>query len=291
MRVGDLGERVDDGQPGVAQVAPGHLSARTPGKIVLGAVLPREEARCEREVREHSQVVLGRELLQRGLVGLPVHQVVVRLQRDGLVEALTIGDVEPGLCALRGVVRDADVADLAGLHQGIERGDSLLERGVLVVEMRVVQVDVVALQARQRRIRRGRDGRGGQTAEVGMLTHLGREDDVVSSAGPGEPVADDGFGFAARIARCERRIRVGGVDQRPTGTEERLDDVVRRGFVGGPPEGVGAERKRENIQVRVSDASHTGNNPSAARTVPASGRHADPDAAEGVRAEPLDLGV
>ncbi len=128
--------------------------------------------------------------------------------------------------------RRADRADLAAVDQVRERGQRLLDVGVGVRPVDLVQVDVVGLQAAQRVLDLGHDPAPGVASLVGIVAHrrrtLGREDDVV--AAPLERLADDLFGLAAGV-------HVGGVDEVDPRVQRLVDDadrVVMVGVADGP---------------------------------------------------------
>jgi hypothetical protein len=79
--------------------------------------------------------------------------VVVRLQDREVGEAVLALELECGGEPLRRVVGGADVADRARLDERVESAQRLLQRRLFVVEVRVVEVDAVGLQALERAAR------------------------------------------------------------------------------------------------------------------------------------------
>ncbi len=211
-----------------------------------------------------------------GFVRLAVNQVVVRLQGDRRGVTVLFGDSQPLPDAIGAVVGDSEIANLAGDDQRVEGFECFFERSLRVVEMRVVQIDAVRLQALQRRLSCGRDVVGLQSLEIGMATHLGGDHDVVLQSPIGDPFPDDRFGFPTGIAGSRRRVRVGGVDEVCTGFGERVEDLEGRLLVRGPSERVAAQAESEDVEVRISDDRHCVELPSmkvvaASRTVPSHG--------------------
>lgn len=124
----------------------------------------------------------------------------MRLQRDRRGVTVLFGDPQPLPDAVGAVVGDSEVANLARDDQCIEGFERFFERSLRVVEMRVVEIDAVRLQAPQRRLSCRRDVVGLQALEIGMATHLGGDDDVVLQSPIGDPFPDDRFGFPTGIA-------------------------------------------------------------------------------------------
>jgi hypothetical protein len=147
-----------------------------------GAVLAGQEAASERPVRHTGQPLADAQVGQVGLVAVALDQAVVRLKRDVAGEALGIGDLERGGQARGAVVGRRDVANLALLDELVERAEGLLELGVRVVGVGVVEIDVVALEPLQRLGRRGADVLSREALAVGLASDLGGQDDV--RAGP-----------------------------------------------------------------------------------------------------------
>ena len=87
--------------------------------------------------RERHQLVLGLARLQR----------VVDLLADEALQAAALGDAQRLHQLPGGVVRAADVADLAGAHQRVERVERLLQRRLPVPLVHLVEVDVVGAAA------------------------------------------------------------------------------------------------------------------------------------------------
>src|SRR4029453_10992506 len=93
---------------------------------------------------------------------------------------LCLGEL-PGVHARR-----ADVARLAGPHDVVEGLHRLLDRGLVVPAVDLVEVDVVGPQPTQRVVDGGQDVLAGQAAVVGARAHreedLGGQDVVVTAA-------------------------------------------------------------------------------------------------------------
>ena len=140
-------------------------------------------------------------------------------------------------------------AHLARLHQLVERADDLLDRHLGLVEVRVVEVDVVGAQAAQGRVGGGLDVDAGQPRVLGVLADLGGDHDVGAVAARLDPLADDGLGLAALVARDPRRVRVGRVEEVAAGGRVRVEHGEGLRLVGGPAEDVAAEGEREDLEV------------------------------------------
>src|SRR3546814_10109962 len=83
--------------------------------------------------------------------------------------------------------------------------------------MSVVEVDIVGPESLQRRLCRGRDTRRLQllAALAGQHPDLGRDQHVVSTPAPLQPLAEQRLGLSALMPRHPGRIYVGRVDHRP----------------------------------------------------------------------------
>jgi hypothetical protein len=108
-----------------------------------------------------------------------------------------------------------------------ERGQRLLDVGVRVRPVDLIEVDVVGLQAAQRVLHLGHDPAPRVAPLVGIiahrLVHLGRQDDVV--AAPLECLAHDLLGLAVGVG-------VGGVNEVDPRVKRLVDDADRVVVVG-----------------------------------------------------------
>ena len=77
----------------------------------------------------------------------------MRLQGRELRKPMRALEIERRSEPPRRVVGGADVADRARLHEGVEGAQRLLQRCLLIVEVRVVEVNAVGLQALERGVR------------------------------------------------------------------------------------------------------------------------------------------
>src|SRR5712671_487425 len=147
------------------------------------------------------------------------------------------------------VIGCADGAHLPLLHQLRVSLQGLIQRGVGVVTMRLIKIDVARLQPSQRIFRRAQNVSLGKTFP--MRSHLepnfGGDDDLVASVTLLEPFADDRFRFTTTIARRESGINVSSVDQIKSGGDERIEQSEGRSLVHRPAEDVPAERQRRYL--------------------------------------------
>src|SRR5207342_3462654 len=82
-----------------------------------------------------------------------------------------------------------------------------------VVEMRLIEIDAVGLQAAQRGLTLTQDVIFFQAAAFAhVLADLGGDQHTVAFAAAFDPITDDSFRLAARITRYPACITVGGVD-------------------------------------------------------------------------------
>src|SRR5258705_1607444 len=151
-----------------------------------------------------------------------------------------------------GCVGDADVADLAGAHQVLERRHRFLDRRVHVPVVQPIEIDVVGLEAAQR-ILAGRDNvLAARSTAVGVsrievAAELRRDDEAVAPGGvASEMIADDLLGVAFRV-------EVRGVDEVAAKLDEAVDDSLRLLDAGTPaeifPEGHPAKANRAEAEA------------------------------------------
>jgi len=146
--------------------------------------------------------------------------------------------VHPGL-------GQADVADLALGDQLGQGADGVLDRGVGVDAVLVVQVDVVGAEPTQRTLDRGADVRGaavedtGAASGVGDHAKLGRHHDLVATASDGP---------AEEFLVGVRPVDLGGVEEGDAQLQCPVDGADGLGVVaagagvgGGHPHGAKAD--------------------------------------------------
>jgi len=149
---------------------------------------------------------------------------------------------------------EAVVADLAGPDETVERAQRLLQRGVRVERVRLVEVDRVNAEPGQRGLERPGEVPSGQPDAVRVGSHretsLGGEHDGFGEVSRSvvEPTADD-------LLRDAGRVDIGSVDQGAAGLDETVQLRVRFGFVGFGAEGHGAERERQHHTAAVAKGS------------------------------------
>ena len=134
-----------------------------------------------------------------------------------------------------------------------QRAERLVDVGVVVGAVDLVQVDVVGAEATQAVLDLGHDPAARAAVRVRVLAHRGeelrREDDVVAAAV--ERLADD-------LLRLARRVHVGGVDEVDPGVEAAVDDPRALVVVGLAPraEHHGAEAVLADLDPGASERSH-----------------------------------
>jgi hypothetical protein len=116
--------------------------------------------------------------------------------------------------------------------------------------VRVVEIDVVGAETREARVGRRGDRARGETAELGVLAHLGRDHDIRSVARVRHPSADDRLGLATRIARNPGGVGIGRVDQVSPAGDEGVEHGPRRRLVARPAERVAPESQGKNGEIR-----------------------------------------
>ena len=137
--------------------------------------------------------------------------------------------------------RGADVADLARRDEVGQRAERLVDVGVGLGAVDLVEVDPVGAEPAQAVLDLAHDPAARVAELVRVVAHravdLRGEHDVVAPAA-GQRLADDLLGLAARVD-------VGGVDEVDAGVERAVDDADRLVVVGVAP---GAEHHRAEAE-------------------------------------------
>lgn len=121
--------------------------------------------------------------------------------------------LEPFAHAFRGEVRQGDVAHTVGSDESVGGAHLIGDRHGLVIEMQVVQVDQIGLQALQRLRQCGLHGRGLQSPPVRLRPHLRGDDQLIAVPALGHPLAQDRLRLAAGVPLDAGRVAVGRVDE------------------------------------------------------------------------------
>ena len=138
-----------DGDLGVGE--PRCAEALVAGDVAVEDGEVGEEAAVQRGVGDEGEpeLLAGRRELP---FGGAVDEVVLHLGGDGGLQTPVVGDPQRAGDLPGGVVGQPDVADLALSDEVVVHGQGLLQRGVRVGVVGVVEVDVVGLQAAQARL-------------------------------------------------------------------------------------------------------------------------------------------
>ena len=243
-------ERLD---PVERLVAEDLVAVRQPsalGARLTAAVLARQQAAREREVREHADpepVADGQELC----LGLPPEQRILVLRAHRPRPAVPLREAVDLLDGTRLEVRVADVTDLPFADELVERAERLFVRRDPVGTVVLVEIDVVGAQAPERRVDRLADvpARAARLCPVAhVVAELRRENDVV--APPFEHPSEQILASAA-VA-----VDVGGVEQRHALVERRVDDRTRPFQVDTAAEVVAAEADHRHGRTALPQRAH-----------------------------------
>ena len=166
---------------------------------------------------------------------LAIDQVVMVLHGHETVPAVLARHVQRLGKLPRRHAAGAQVAHLAGTHQGVECVEGFFNRGGRVPAVNLVQVDVIHVEPPQRVFARLDDVLAAQAAAVGSRRHgavdLGGHHDVVALRHLAQPVARDGLAQA-------HRVHVGGVEKGDAGLQCRGEVLagvfLAQGPVAGP---------------------------------------------------------
>jgi hypothetical protein len=200
---GDGRDLVDDGEVAL-EVLPGEagvgLAPVVVGDVAGGADLAGEEAVAERGVGDEADAQPAQQREQFGL-GVAGPQRVLGLQRGERVDGVGAAD-----CAGAGLGQ-ADVADLAFGDQFGQGAGGLLDGGVRVDPVLVVQVDVVGAEPPEEAL--------GCGADVGRLLSVTPgpppEGDESELGGHHDLVAAALYGLSDEFLAVERAVGLGGV--------------------------------------------------------------------------------
>ncbi len=154
-----------------------------------------------------------------------------------LIPLLFMGDIVGRLFG------GADRPHLAGLDKRIERRQRLFQRRIAVIVVRLIKIDIIGLQATQRVLHRLLNiaRRQPLLAFAHRFAHLGGDDHLVALAALLQPFADDGFRFAAPVARRPAGINVGGIDKVELIVHQRIQQAERGRLIRRPAEHVATE--------------------------------------------------
>ena len=207
------GHRLDRIHDAVAHLpVEGHELARirkaTAGRRrVVAAVFAGQEATGQRAPDQDADVVVLGERLELVLEA-SAHEAVVHLRGHVSLESQALLHHERGGRLPGHEVGQPDVADLSLTHEVVQRPQGLLERGVAVPSVHLVQVDVVGLEATQTAFHLAQDVHAGGAAPIEVAAH-GQPD----LRGQHDVLPDALQGVAQESLALAEAVHVGGVDQ------------------------------------------------------------------------------
>src|ERR1700733_7808850 len=163
--LGDAIERVDDIEQALLVVArPGFRNGVRTGARLRRLSAPdftRQLAPAERAPDDRADALVAPKLHQLPFV-VAIEQRIIGLMRDIAGVAITVRSRERLHQMPAGEIRAADVTDLACSNELVERGERLLDRGVVILPMQLQEVDRLnaeplerALYCRQKMLARG----------------------------------------------------------------------------------------------------------------------------------------
>jgi acyl-CoA thioesterase len=154
-----------------------------------------------------------------------VQQVVLRLHGDEALAAGALGGVLHGKEAPRGHGRGAEVADLAGADEAVERVHGFGDGHIGVEAVDLQQVDVVRAEPPQAVVGGLEDGLAAEAAGVGAArpreVELGGDHHLVAARHAGERPTGD-------LLRCAIRIAVRRVEEVDAGVQRLGDEGAAR---------------------------------------------------------------
>ena len=142
------------------------------------------------------------------------------------------------------------IEHLAAAHQVVQRAEGLVDRGVGIGAVDVVEVDAIGLEALEALFDLADDVPAVVARVVDVLAaaavDLGAEHGVVALARGLQPVADDGFALAVVVD-------VGGVDEVAARGVVGVEDGVGSGGVGAAAEHHGAQADRVDLDSGAAE--------------------------------------
>src|SRR3984885_6391952 len=258
--LGDAIERVDDIEQALLVVArPGFRNGVRTGARRRGLPAPdfaRQLAPAERAPDDRADALVASKLHQLPFV-VAIEQRIIGLMRDIAGVAITVRHRERLHEMPAGEIRAADVADLAGANELIERRQRLLDRGVVILPVQLEKIDRLDAEALERTFDRHQKMLTRGAIVVRAVAHregrLGGNEQAVTLAL--DRLAQDLFGEPGRID-------VGSVEQAHAVIETYVDQSRRAGGVGWSPcleevvaaaECAGAEPQRRHAQAGMAE--------------------------------------
>ena len=185
-----------------------------------------ELAPAERAPDDRADALIAAELHQLPFV-VAIEQRIIGLVRDVAGIAVTVRRRERLHQMPAGEIRAADVTDLAGAHELIERRQRLLDRRVVVLAVQLQEVDRLDAEPLERALDRLQKMLARRAVVVRAVAHrecrLGGNEQAVALAL--DRLAQDLFGEPGGID-------VGGVEQAHAVIETDVDQSRRAGRVG-----------------------------------------------------------
>ena len=248
-------QRRQDAETARVQVAfDDAIATLTFALIRFAAVFAGQKAAGQREEVDHPEAMALRHPLQLGFIPCARIQIVFRLQGFVARQSVALAHPQRFFQAIRLIVGGADRPHLAGLNQRIERRQRLFQRRIAVIVVRLVEIDIIGLQTAQRIFHRLLNIARRQPlfAFAHRFAHLGGDDHLVALAALLQPFADDGFRFAAPVARRPAGRNVGGIDKVELIVHQRIQQIERGRLIRRPAEHVAAKGQRRHLNARTA---------------------------------------
>ena len=152
----------------------------------------------------------------------PAHEAVVHLRRHIFLQTQALLEHDRGGRLPGHQVGKPDIANLSLSHQVVERTQRLLEGGVAVPSVHLVQIDVIGLEPTKAALDLPQDVHAGRAAPVEVLTH--RQPDF---GGQHDLLPDALQGVAQECLALPTAIDVGRVDEIDAMIQRELHHPVR----------------------------------------------------------------
>src|ERR1700740_3617085 len=230
MLLCDLVQRMENSEATFSVEILGYVtSARPPGGVTFGPIFAGKKASRQRKIVNDAESFSLTQIFEVTLETGAFDQAIVRLQ--GLIsrQASLLADLESRCEPVGFEIGSPNESDLPLLDELCVSPQGLLLRRIRIIGVRLVEIDVVSLQALQGVLSGAQDVGSGEP--FGPIPHLHADfcsnDDVFSISISLDPVAENRLRFSAHMAGHPFGIDIGGVNRTETGRRKGIQQLTR----------------------------------------------------------------